>query len=273
MMFKSSQLNFIDYKNKNRISNWHHFASHVRVDGAKLLANLDNFFDPILIAGCQRSGTTALSRLITESEGITKFWTGGDEELEGALILAGCLDYQELGRHCFQTTYLNNNYGEYFEHSNYKLIWVLRNPFSVIYSMLNNWKAAALDRLFKNCGAGLLKKQEKYWFERFGPISIPKMRKACLSYNGKTSQIFVLNKQLNAKNFFIIDYDKLIKEKTILLPAIYDFLDLPYKSIYAEKLNGGSLAKAQNFSFKQFNEIEKTCLPLYIDAQKLIANL
>ena len=38
------------------------------------------------------------------------------------------------GRFCFQTTYLNNHVFEYFEHDHYQLIWVLRNPFSVVVS-------------------------------------------------------------------------------------------------------------------------------------------
>jgi hypothetical protein len=121
-----------------QITDWGQFARRVRVDGCELLMNLDSFSDTILVAGCQRSGTTALSRLITESEGMTNFWFGQDDELDAALILAGRVQCENQGRHCFQTTYIDDNYHEYFDHKNYKMIWVIRNPYSVVYSMLNN---------------------------------------------------------------------------------------------------------------------------------------
>src|SRR3989304_2398887 len=141
----------------SRISSWAMFDRKVRASGKKLLGELDRLHGAILVAGCQRSGTTALSRLITGSDGMVDFQFGADDELDAALILSGWGPHPpRQGRYCFQTTYLNNSYPEYFEHRDYKLIWVLRNPASVVYSMLYNWKTVALNRLFRHCAAALI---------------------------------------------------------------------------------------------------------------------
>jgi hypothetical protein len=239
------------------------------VDGCKLLEKLDNFPNSILVAGCQRSGTTAVSRLITESEGMTKFWFGKDDELDAALILAGRVQHNNKGRYCFQTTYLDNNYYEYLDHNGYKLIWVIRNPFSVIYSMLSNWKIAALNRLFKNCGSQLLESREKEKYRKYGILSISKIKRACLSYNAKVSQVFDLKKSLNYDALLIIDYDDLVQNKNELLPFVYNFLNLDYQDKYAMRLNSHSIGKA-NFSKESWDYIESTCLPVYKEAKKLL---
>ena len=42
------------------LNSWAQFDRKVRFSGRKLLGELDRFKDCILVAGCQRSGTTAL---------------------------------------------------------------------------------------------------------------------------------------------------------------------------------------------------------------------
>ena len=121
-----------------RICSWRQFDRHVRPGGCSLLRRLDDFPNAILVAGCQRSGTTILSRVLTQSEGMVEYSFGKDDELDAALILSGRVEHEPAGRYCFQTTYLNNCVQEYFAHSEYKLVWALRNPFSVVYSMLHN---------------------------------------------------------------------------------------------------------------------------------------
>lgn len=136
------------------ITSWKGFARRVRSQGCQLLAHLDEFPNSVLVMACQRSGTTALARVITTSEGMTNYWFGRDDELDAALMLSGQIRYFSTRRHCFQTTYINECYREYLEHTNgHKLIWVIRNPFSVIYSMLHNWGRFAFNELFRACGA------------------------------------------------------------------------------------------------------------------------
>lgn len=253
-----------------RVNSWAQFDRNVRFSGKKLLSELDVFQDAILIAGCQRSGTTALSRVITGSNGMVNFQFGKDDELDAALILSGWIPHQPQGRYCFQTTYLNNSYPEYFEHSNYKLIWVLRNPASVIYSMLYNWKRPALNRLFRHCGSVLLEEREKWRYDHLGAFAIPSLRRACLSYNAKVSQVFTLRARLGGDRIFIVDYEKLTKDKAAVLPAIYSFVGLPYRNDYAARLHSGSLNKAKVFYERHRDVLDGTCMPIYARAGTLV---
>jgi hypothetical protein len=248
------------------VRSWAQFDREIRFSGRKLLGHLDKFQDPVLVAGCQRSGTTALSRLITGSEEMTDFQFGNDDELDAALILSGWVPHTPRGRYCFQTTYLNNSYPEYFEHNNYKLIWVLRNPASVIYSMLYNWKTAALNRLFTHCGAALLEESEQLRFKHLGALSIPRLRRACLSYNAKVSHVFRLREQLGNDQLFVIDYEKLTSHKETTLPVLYDFIGLRYRQDYAGRIHAGSVNKARKFYERHRELLDNYCLPVYEQA-------
>jgi hypothetical protein len=253
------------------VKSWAQFDRKVRFSGRKLLGELDRFSNCILVAGCQRSGTTALSRLITASEGMVKFQFGKDDELDAAQILSGWVHYPSSGRFCFQTTYLNDSYPEYYEHANYKLIWVLRNPYSVIYSMLHNWKRGALNRLFRHCGSELLAKGERRPYELLGTFGISRLRKACLSYNAKTVQAAILSDTLGPARIMIIDYDDLVRNKELHLPRICDFVGLKYSDELLTKLHAKSLSKADKFSCKEAVMIESICTPFYQEARKYLA--
>ena len=78
---------------KCRIKTWRRFAREVRPKGCRLLSRLERFPKSVLVTGCQRSGTTMLSRIITQSEGMTNYWFGKDDELDAALILSGEVEY------------------------------------------------------------------------------------------------------------------------------------------------------------------------------------
>ncbi|MBK8161631.1 MAG: sulfotransferase [Gammaproteobacteria bacterium] len=250
------------------VKSWSQFDRKVRFSGRKLLGELDRFENCILVAGCQRSGTTALSRLLTASEGMVNFQFGSDDELDAALILSGWESYPSEGRFCFQTTYLNNSYPEYFEHADYKLIWVLRNPYSVIYSMLHNWKIGALNRLFRHCGHEFLAAGERWKYEKLGSLAVSRLRKACLSYNAKISQTAALKDEIDQGRVIIIDYDDLIKNKAHILPKLYNFTGLNYREEYLSRLHAKSLSKADKFSGKEAGIIESLCTPFYLDARR-----
>lgn len=247
------------------VSSWRQFDCHIRSRKHKLLAKLENFHNPVLVAGCQRSGTTALSQLITGSEGMTAFQFGKDDELDAALILSGWARLSPGPRYCFQTTYLNNSYPEYFEHNNYKLVWVLRNPASVVYSMLYNWNNNALNRLFNHCGAALLDNDSERWRYRYlGAHFIPRIKRACLSYHARVSELFRLREQLDNDRLFIVDYDQLTNHKEHVLPAIYDYIGLPYKKSYADRIHSSSVNKALKFQEMYQDVLERYCLPVYV---------
>ncbi|MCK4788188.1 MAG: sulfotransferase [Desulfobacteraceae bacterium] len=265
---------------KNRINRrpshskntWKQFERDVRLRGHELLKRLDDFSDSVLVTGCQRSGTTMLSRMITKSEGMVNYWFGRDDELDAALILAGCVTIPpQNGRYCFQTTYLNANYQEYFNHKEgHKIIWVLRNPFSVVYSMTHNWRPAALGRLFDSCGAQFLEGAELRRYENFGLFGIGRLRQACLSHKGKLAQLFELRSQIGPDRMMIVSYDELTADKDAVLPEIYRFINLDYKKRYGEFIHTKSVGKIKRQSKREAAYVEQLCLPVYLEAMQLI---
>ena len=126
------------------VSSWAKFEKQIRKRDNRLLARLDDFPGSILVAGCQRSGTTAITRILREAIGMPPFSITRDDELDGALILYGHASSEFRGRCCFQTTYVNERVTEYSEHDDFKLAWVIRNPHAVVSSMLYHWRRGAL---------------------------------------------------------------------------------------------------------------------------------
>lgn len=249
--------------NDNIIKTWPRFARSVRSKQDKLLNRLEDFPDSILIAGCQRSGTTMLARIITQSEGMVNYWFGPDDELDAALILSGNVKHEPHGRYCFQTTYLNECYPEYFEHKTFRMIWVLRNPHSVVYSMLHNWRRFALNELFDSCAAQMLDDRYKRRYEMFGNFGVPRLLRACHAYNAKTSQIRQLRAQLDENRLQVVDYDQLVRNKASILPRIYEFLALPYKIEYERAIKSSSLTKSSRAGGREHNAVEQLCMPVY----------
>lgn len=252
----------------DHVHTWKYFISQIKPRGCTLLKRLDEFPNSILISGCQRSGTTMLSRIVTESEGMVNYWTGiGDDELDAALILSGVMPHKPMGRYCFQTTYLNNCYHEYYQHQEkFKIIWVLRNPYSVVYSMLYNWGKSALNDLYTCCGSHLINDQEKIKVKFLRQFALSKLRRACYAYVGKTRQAFELQQNLSPDQIIFIEYDTLVAEKEDHLPKLYDFLALDYKKEYAEKIHAKSVRKSSKLTDRERLTIQELCEPVYQEA-------
>ncbi len=257
----------------HEIGTWRKFARHVRSGGCHLLKNLGDFPNAVLVSGCQRSGTTMLARIIFKSEGMVDYWTGPDDELDAALILSGNKKGFSIapGRYCFQTTYLNECFHEYFQHKGgFRLIWVLRNPYSVIHSMLYNWSRFALNELFEACGAGYLEGDEKRRYERLGLIMVGRARRACLAYKGKTMQLFEIKRELG-DDVMVVDYDELVSDSAALFDQIYDFIDLPFKSQYISPINKKSIKKAERLPQRAHDMVSDICMPVYTQARSLLS--
>ena len=251
--------------NGRPIRSWGAFHALVKPD-RPLLAKLDDYADPILVAGCQRSGTTALARLLKRANGMIDHAFGHDDELDGALLLAGHATRGTDGRHCFQTTYLNDRVREYFEHREFRLIWMLREPRSVVYSMLNNWKRGALNRLYDACGAEVLAQADpsvaSAWL---GP---PRLAKACASYVAKTAQTFELRERLGER-IAVVDYDELVANKKVLLPKLFEFVGVPYDARLGDGLHARSIVKREHVSARDAEYVDRFCSAVYTGALTL----
>lgn len=254
-----------------RINSWPKFAKYVRSQGCNLLDKLDEYDNAVLVAGCQRSGTTIISKVITKSDGMVKFQFGTDDELDAGLILSGVVPHHENGRYCFQTTYLNECYEEYFKHGNkFKLIWVLRAPHSVVYSMMYHWKNFALNELFKAIGKPFTNEAHKKLSQRFGLPGHKKIYRACAAYNGKFSQLSIILEKLGSDRVYVVDYSDLVQSPEDTLKDIYHFIDLEYRDEYSEMIHAKSSTKADRLSEEQKNIISAECEAIYQSCRKHI---
>lgn len=255
------------------ITNWEQFNRIIRLRDCKLLGKLDDFPNSILVTGCQRSGTTMLSEIISQSDGLKSFQFTADSELDAALILSGYKSLKVGGRYCFQTTYLNNKYSEYYEHlDGHRIIWVLRNPLSVVYSMLYNWGGTP-DRLFFACGVKQLKGLDKIKYRLLGTKGVSILRRACWGYTGKTSQLFELRSRFSHDSLMVVDYDDLVNRKEVVLPAIYRFISLEYSAEYGNNIHNKSLAKTNRLSKHERRVIKSLCYPIYLKARSFLTDV
>ncbi len=256
-------------KNSVRGENeWRDFADQVRARQDTLLVCLDKFQDAILVSGCQRSGSTMMARIITRSDGMAMYRFGKDDELDAARILAGAVPLQPAGRYCFQTTYLNERYPEYFEHHNgFKLIWMLRNPESVVYSMVYHWSDFALNELFCACGIPHLGGEDKLRYSRTGLRGISPVRRAALAYTGKVAQLFELVPSLGAEKIMVVEYDDLVEAPGRYLPRIYEHVGVPYRREYAAGIGRESLGKRRQLDTGERSVIRSICEDTYLRAR------
>ncbi|MEJ2612999.1 MAG: sulfotransferase [Candidatus Thiodiazotropha sp.] len=250
---------------------WWYFSKSVKRPGRKLLYRLPEYENPILVTGCQRSGTTVLRRALSQSYELSEFWTEKDDELEGARILAGIKNIERSGRYCFQTTYLNEYYTEYFElQLPAKVIWVTRDPFSVVRSMLYNWKRFPLNELFNACGRNQLTDREVEKYKRFGVIGISALKRACYSYNGKLHQLLELRSNLGDDVLYVVDYEDLINNPD-RLRQIYEFVDLEYSEDYGKIFKKTGLAERQKLTHYEIDTIHSICSTMYEEAMRFVS--
>jgi hypothetical protein len=253
------------------IDTWKQFRRSVRASGEPLLAALPQFPDSILVTGCQRSGTTIVTRIIAGTEGISRFRFTKDDELDAALILSGRITGLPPGRYCFQTTYMYDSLHEYVEYvTRQNVVWVLRNPFSVVYSMLHNWKRSALNELFMGCGVSHLREPHRYRMQLFGVRAVPALRRACLSYRAKLDELFWLREALPESSLIVVDYDALVSSADEVLSLIYQRLGLRYAKHYGGELHGSSRSKADRLAAADRALIASLCLPAYERARTIV---
>ena len=245
-----------------RIDTWGRFHRIVKQPGRRLLAALPRFTDCVLVAGCQRSGTTALTRTLRCGKGMADFRFCEDDELAGALLLAGHVESPVIGRYCFQTTYLNDRFAEYFDTDNFRLVWVIREPAAVVHSMLHDWNRGALRRLFDSCGKIYLGDVEDWRPRLFSYASPTSLEMACASYIAKATQTFRLAERLGNR-LLIVDYDELVGCKQSLLPEIFSFAGIEPDPAAMGLLHSRSVGHGSQFPIRVANRIHASCGPLF----------
>lgn len=244
------------------IRSWKEFGRVVRPRQG-LLRCLPEYPRSIFVSGCQRSGGTMLCREIAKHPDVVDFAWSKDAELDGALLLSGNVPnphkHERSGRYCFQTTYLNDQYTEYSGYAGtFKLVWLLRNHRSVVFSMLYNWKRFALDELFLSCGLPEAPREVHERLERGGLWRISALERACYSYIAKAKQAMTLLETLPGEDMRLVDYENLVKHRAQVLAELYDFLGLR-QIAHRDEIHSRSLAKADRLSDKQKRATDRLC--------------
>jgi hypothetical protein len=215
-----------------------------------MLARLEDYRDPLLIAGCDWSAVTAVSHLFKRLQGAAELASSPNDELDGALLLAGLRSERRPGsRRYFQTTYLGERYREYLAHEHFKLVWIVREPHAAVHSLLSRRERdrarrppAALAGSPAGRGAS-------------------RLEKACSAYTASIRQMLELKERLGER-VAVVDYDELSADRTRLLPALCRFASVACNASLLRHLHGKSVKKGTLASFEAAI-VEQLAMPAY----------
>ena len=221
------------------------------------LAKLDDYPDALLIAGCDWSATTAVTRMFKRLPCFTDSSWGHDDELDGALLLAGHRPRAPGRRHCFQTTYVRDRYTEYFAHDRFKLVWIVREPRAAVRSLLESRDRALPARTV----LGLAGKS---------PLGqgASRLEKACAAYLASIRQTLELKERLGDR-VAVIDYDELAADRGRLLPALCRFASVGCDAYVMRHLHGKSVRKGALASWEGAI-VDQLALPAYKRARSAV---
>ena len=255
-----------------KYDSWARFHSGPRQWQSKaLLAAADRYRRSIYVAGCQRSGTTMVTRIIAGADGFRPLALTRDDELDAALALCGLIDLPNGSRYALQTTYLNEMYREYAQApGDARLIWMIRNPYSVVFSMLHHWRRAALDRLYS--GLSTLSPPPARKSGVLGVLlGTARIEKACSAYALKTGQVREIRSWLPASRLMVVDYDDLIRDPTTWLRAIFEFAETPFRDSYVHAIRSDRRHLGDRLSGRAQALVKELALPVYEECRSLIA--
>ena len=252
------------------LNSWRRFHYRKRRGEPPLLAAVDRYPTSVFVAGCQRSGTTMLTRLIANSAGFRALRLTHDDELDAALVLCGEVNLTTDVRYCFQTTYLNERFYEYRNlGSRHRLVWVIRNPYSVVYSMVHNWSRFALNELYAGCCGGE-RQPTAIALELGWPLGPHQIEKAARAYAAKTSQIFAIMQLVDRSQVMVVHYDDLVREPRPMLERVFKFVAGTFRDDYVVRIRSDSSGKAAALSDNARQIVQKFAEPTYQECLTLI---
>jgi hypothetical protein len=257
------------------IESWSDFREHVASRERPLLAMLDHYDDSVLVSGCHWASTTVVTRLLKRSDALADHGFGHDDELDGALLLAGWVKqlyraprprhyrhpWRPPERHCFQTSYLGDRFREYLGHDGFRLLWIVREPRAVIASMLHRWKRFALDRPLPG-GDDTPPPR--------AAVGPSRLDKACAAYQTLAAQALELHDRLG-RRMAIVDYDDLAADREELLPQLCAFAGVPFDPQLLRHSHGKSVHVRHALAAWEAARLDELAAPAYRRLRALCA--
>jgi len=205
-----------------------------------------------------------LGKVLAGAEGFGHFEFAQFPELSAALILSGTIEGELAARAVFQTTYLDDRWREYEGiQVDQRIIWVLRNPESVITSMLYNWPEFAVNATVRRCGWEELSLGQRRRMMWLGAWSVPRIERACAIYREKLAQLSQLQQSMPAERLLAIDYDQLVTDPERSIGRVAVFLGTAPGHFDVSSIRQSSQRKAERLSDSQRSIIEDRCGELY----------
>jgi hypothetical protein len=229
------------------ITTWSDF--YAALGDQPFLSKLDDYPNALLIGGCDWAAVTAITHLFKRLPGFADASWGHDDELDGALLLAGLREQSVTGRPCFQTTYVRERYREYCAHEHFKLVWIVREPRAAVRSLLSSRERALLPRT----ALGLAGKS--------GAQGTSRLEKACAEYLASIRQTLELKERLGER-VAVVDYDELAADRNRLLPALCRFSSVGWNASLLRHLHGKSVRKGVLASWEAAI-VDQLALPAY----------
>ncbi len=140
---------------------------------------------------------------------------------------------------------------------------MLREPHSVVYSMLYNWRRDALKRLFQACGIEQLHAARAAGSAIRGWPGPSRFEMACAAYVSKTLQTLELVAGLSHDRLLVVDYDDLVLRRSVLVPRIFEFAGVPYDEDSATRLHARSITRRSRFTRARALHIDRVCGAVY----------
>jgi hypothetical protein len=145
---------------------------------------------------------------------------------------------------------------------------MLREPRSVVHSLLQSWKRSGSNRSFDARDADVVdpKKARRTYVGTHGGCS--RLDRACASYVAETEQTFALRERLGAR-MAIVDYDDLVAHRDILLPQLCEFAEIPYDRDLTRQLHGKRARNSARLAAWEARHVDDLCDEVYRKARSL----
>jgi hypothetical protein len=89
------------------------------------------------------------------------------------------------------------------------------------------------------------------------------LRRACLAYAGKTSQLLELRREIGGDGVLIVEYDEMLDDCHDVLTRVYNFIGVEYRPAYGELVDPTGISNRRRMSRRAKATVESICGEVY----------